>query len=75
LGISVNQTLQTEAQFLSLGLELINHSENCPFCESSSLSAAEIKRKIENRLDEIKEFEVAAKYLEQTIEKLQLGIH
>jgi len=71
LGLSVNQNLQTEAQFLSLGLELINNSENCPFCENSKSSVPEIKRKIEERILEIKEFETASKNLEQSIRNIQ----
>lgn len=71
LGLSVNQNLQTEAQFLSLGLELINHSENCPFCENSKSSVPEIKKRIEKRILEIKEFEIASKDLEQSIRDIQ----
>jgi energy-coupling factor transporter ATP-binding protein EcfA2 len=71
LGLSVNQNLQTEAQFLSLGLELINHSENCPFCENSNSSVSQIKNKIEKRILEIKEFETVSKNLEQSIRNLQ----
>lgn len=71
LGLSVNQNLQTEAQFLSLGLELINHSENCPLCENSKSSVPDIKKKIENRIIEIKEFDNASKNLEQSIRNIQ----
>lgn len=71
LGLSVNQNLQIEAQFLSLGLELINHSEDCPFCENSKSSVPEIKKKIENRILEIKEFETSSKNLEQSIRNIQ----
>lgn len=71
LGLSVNQNLQTEAQFLSLGLELINHSENCPLCENSKSSVPEIKKRIENRILEIKEFETASKNLETSIRSIQ----
>ncbi|RZK59012.1 MAG: hypothetical protein EOO91_06415 [Pedobacter sp.] len=71
LGLSVNQNLQTEAQFLSLGLELINHSENCPFCENSKLSVPEIKKKIEKRILEIYEFDIASKNLEQSFYNIQ----
>jgi energy-coupling factor transporter ATP-binding protein EcfA2 len=74
LGLSVNLNLQTEAQFLSLGLELINHSENCPFCENSKSSIPEIKRKIEKRILEIKEYEIASKNLEQSIRDIQNAI-
>jgi len=71
LGLSVNQNLQTEAQFLSLGLELINHSENCPLCENSKSSVPDIKKKIEKRIIEIKEFDTASKNLEQSIRNVQ----
>lgn len=71
LGLSVNQNLQTEAQFLSLGLELINHSENCPLCENSKSSVPDIKKKIEKRILEIKEFDIASKNLEQSIRNIQ----
>lgn len=71
LGLSVNLNLQTEAQFLSLGLELINHSENCPLCENSKSSVPDIKKKIEKRILEIKEFDTASKKLEQTIRNVQ----
>lgn len=74
LGLSVNQNLQTEAQFLSLGLELINYSENCPLCDNSKSSVPEIKRKIEKRIDEIKEFDTASKELEQSIRNIQNAI-
>lgn len=71
LGLSVNQNLQTEAQFLSLGLDLINHSENCPLCENSKSSVPDIKKKIEKRIIEIKEFDTASKNLEQSIRNVQ----
>ena len=74
LGLSVNQNLQTEAQFLSLGLELINHSENCPLCENSKSSVPEIKKKIENRILEIQEFDTASKNLEQSIRDVQYTV-
>ena len=74
LGLSVNPNLQTEAQFLSLGLELINHSENCPLCENSKSSVPDIKKKIENRILEIKEFETASKSLESNIRSIQNSI-
>lgn len=71
LGLSVNQNLQTEAQFLSLGLELINHSENCPLCENSKSSVADIKKKIEKRITEIQEFDSASNDLNQSIRNIQ----
>jgi len=74
LGLSVNQNLQTEAQFLSLGLELINHSENCPLCENSKSSVPDIKKKIEKRIIEIKAFDTASKNLEQSIRNIQATI-
>ncbi|MES2773641.1 MAG: hypothetical protein V4722_05630 [Bacteroidota bacterium] len=74
LGLSVNQNLQTEAQFLSLGLELINQSENCPFCENSRSPVSEIKKKIEGRILEIREFETVSKNLEQSIRNIQYTI-
>ncbi len=74
LGLSVNQNLQTEAQFLSLGLELINHSENCPLCENSKSTVPDIKRKIEKRIIEIKEFETASKNLEASIRSIQNSV-
>lgn len=70
IGLSVNPNLQTEAQFLSLGLELINHTENCPLCENSKSTLPDIKKKIEKRISEIKEFEVASKNLEQSIRNI-----
>jgi len=74
LGLSVNQNLQTEAQFLTLGLELINHSENCPLCGDSKSSVPDIKKKIENRILEIKEFETASKNLESSIQSIQNSV-
>jgi len=74
IGLSVNRNLQTEAQFLALGLELINNSENCPFCEDSNLSVADIKKKIEKRILEIKEYEASSKTLDQCIRNLQFAI-
>ena len=74
IGLSVNQNLQIEAQFLSLGLNLINHSENCPFCENSNSSVADIKKKIEKRIFEIKEFETASNNLEQSIRNIQTTV-
>lgn len=74
LGLSVNQNLQTEAQFLSLGLELINHSENCPLCENSKSSVPDIKKKIETRILEIKEFEAATNNLETSIRSIQNSV-
>jgi len=71
LGLSVNPNLQTEAQFLTLGLELINHTENCPLCENSNSTVPEIKKKIEKRILEIKEFETASKNLEISIRNIQ----
>lgn len=74
LGLSVNQNLQTEAQFLSLGLELINHSENCPLCENSKSSVPDIKKKIEKRILEIKEFETASNNLETSIRNIHNSV-
>jgi len=74
IGLSVNQNLQTEAQFLSLGLELINHSENCPLCENSKSSVPDIKKRVEKRISEIKEFEIASKNLEQSIRNIQSNV-
>ena len=73
-GLSVNQNLQTEAQFLSLGLELINHSENCPLCENSKSTLPDIKKRIEKRISEIREFETASKNLEQSIRNIQSNV-
>ena len=74
IGLSVNQNLQTEAQFLSLGLELINHTENCPLCENSNSTVPDIKKKIEMRISEIREFEIASKNLEQSIRNIHSNI-
>jgi energy-coupling factor transporter ATP-binding protein EcfA2 len=75
LGLSVNQNLQTEAQFLSLGLDLINHSENCPLCENSKSSVPDIKKRIEKRIFEIKEFEAASSNLEKSIRSIQSAVN
>ena len=74
VGLSVNQNLQIESQFLTLGLELINQSENCPLCENSNLSVPDLKKKIEKRILEIKEFDSASKNLEVRITNLRNSI-
>jgi hypothetical protein len=74
IGLSVNQNLQTEAQFLSLGLELINHTENCPLCDNSKSTVPDIKKKIEKRISEIREFEVASKNLEESIHNIHNSV-
>jgi hypothetical protein len=44
-----------EANFLSLGLELLKEHENCPFCRSSSLSHDELTKNVNHRIKAIHE--------------------
>ncbi|MGB7528973.1 AAA family ATPase [Sphingobacterium cellulitidis] len=53
-----------EIDFLQAGLKLLDHKENCPFCENSSYSKNEIRIQVEDRINNHEEYSNKIKRLE-----------
>lgn len=53
--VSKKKVNTSEIEFLNIGQELLEFSDNCPLCESSTLSISDIKKKVTLRLELIKE--------------------
>jgi hypothetical protein len=54
LNISILE--QKEFEFLVSGLELLEESDNCPFCENSKSDKVEIKTGVHSRIEKIKQY-------------------
>jgi hypothetical protein len=60
----------TEASFLSLGSEMLEKSDDCPFCESSKLTIEELKSKLQLRLAALSKAEISQNQLIEILRKL-----
>jgi hypothetical protein len=47
---------QKKFEFLVMGLDLLEKSDNCPFCENSKSDKVEIKNEVHNRIDKIQQY-------------------
>jgi hypothetical protein len=65
--LSILPDLQNEASFLSLGLQILDTSEGCPFCQSSTLTIEEIRAKITKRIESIKDYQEAQEKLNSSV--------
>lgn len=48
--------MKDELSFLSIGLQLIDKADNCPFCDASSLPTSEIKQRVQERITGAKNY-------------------
>lgn len=73
-GLLVEKASQTEIQFLSLGLELMKETDDCPFCQSSEKDIETIKKEANDRVKGAQEFFEQNKVVAQNLQEIRDSI-
>lgn len=64
----------SQIQFLNLGLELLKDAADCPFCNSSKKSPAEINTYVSDKIRQIESFNKASQELTRTLNVVTEGL-
>src|SRR5690606_14258055 len=68
--ISSNTSNINEIDFLQAGLKLLDHNDDCPFCQNSNISKNEIKSQVEENIKNYKEYTSKTKKLEEVASEI-----
>jgi len=68
--ISSNTSNISEIDFLQAGLKLLEHNNDCPFCQNSNISKNEIKSQVEENIKNYKEYTSKIKKLEDVASEI-----